>query len=440
MRWKETDYSGWGRAIVSNGRIARPEKLRDLVQLVADTPAPALGNRRSYGDEALNDGGAAIDMTRLNRFLGFDPDTGVLEAEAGVTIADILHCFAPKGWFPAVMPGTGFATLGGCIANDVHGKNHHVDGSFGAHVDSIELLKPDGSKLRVGPTRNKALFHATLGGLGQTGIIVSARIRLAPCASDAMQVRERRIDGLGEFIEAFGASDARYSVGWIDATATGKRLGRGILEEAEVSGTSIVAAAKRPATIPFDAPSVLLSPAVVRLFNRTYFNRVPASGRDALHPMQAFFFPLDRLNNWNRLYGKTGFHQFQCVVPPDDAETVLRQMLLLIAKSGRASPLAVLKRLGPQGDGLLSFPREGFTLAVDIRNRGAVGDLFRQLEQLCLSAGGRLYAAKDSLGSPEAFGASYSNLPAFRKITDQADPDRQLETDLVRRLAIRGQR
>lgn len=440
MRWKETDYSGWGRAIVSRGRIARPEKLRDLMQVMAESPAPACGNRRSYGDAAQNHGGSAIDMTRMDRFLGFDADTGVLEAEAGVTISDILRTFAPKGWFPAVLPGTGFATLGGCIANDVHGKNHHVDGGFGAHVESIELLKPDGSRSRVGPARNKALFHATLGGLGQTGVILSARIRMARCGSTAMRVRERRIDALGEFIEAFEASDARYSVGWIDATATGDRLGRGILEEAEVSYTPVATPSKRPASVPFDAPSILLSPMVVRLFNQAYLNRVPASGREMLRPMQAFFFPLDRLHDWNRLYGKTGFHQFQCVVPPAEAEPVLRRMLTLISASGQASPLAVIKRLGPQGDGLLSFPREGFTLAADIRNRGGVGDLFRQLEQLCHAAGGRLYAAKDSLGSPDVFGASYSSLPEFRKIADQVDPGRELETDLVRRLGIRGRR
>ncbi len=440
MRWNETDYSGWGRAIVANGKVARPEKLRDLLAVIAEAPAPAFGNRRSYGDAAQNHGGTAIDMTRMNRFLDFDPDTGVLEAEAGVTIADILRSFAPKGWFPAVMPGTGFATLGGCIANDVHGKNHHVDGSFGAHVESIELLKPDGTTIRVGPKRNKALFQATLGGLGQTGIILSARIRLARCASTAMRVRERRIDALGEFIEAFGASDARYSVGWVDATATGDRLGRGVLEEAEISDTPVASRDKRPASVPFNAPHMLLSPLVVRLFNSTYFNRVPSSGREALRPMQTFFFPLDRIHDWNRLYGKSGFHQFQCVIPPDGAEPVLREMLTLISASGQASPLAVLKRLGPQGDGLLSFPREGFTLATDIRNRGNVSELFRQLEEICLSAGGRPYAAKDSLGTAEAFGKSYSTLPDFRKIADQADPGRDLETDLVRRLGIRGQR
>ncbi len=437
MRWNETSYSGWGRALTATGRIARPEKLSDLMDLMANDPAPAIGQRRSYGDAALNTGGSVIDVTRLNRFLEFDDDTGVLTAEAGVTIGDIMRTFVPKGWMPAVVPGTGLVTLGGCIANDVHGKNHHIDGSFGTCVDSLELLAPDGSKSRISRARNKDLFRATLGGLGQTGVILSARIRLIPCGSNSMQVAERRIDSLAEFLEALGSSSARYCVGWIDATAKGPKLGRGILEEAEVAETGQNTNLKTPLGVPANAPSFLLSPMIVRLFNQTYFNRVPEPGRDASRPMQAFFFPLDRLRNWNRLYGKSGFHQFQCVIPEDRAEAALSKMLALISASGQASPLAVLKRLGAQGDGMLSFPTRGFTLAVDIRNRGPVEALFGQLEKLALDEGGRIYAAKDSLGSAQAYVAGYPELSKFQEIANTADPDGALITDLVRRLGIR---
>lgn len=442
MQWNETDYAGWGGALRARGRIARPEKLSSLSELVSEGAAPAIGARRSYGDGALNTGGSVFDMTRLNRFLDFDPDTGVLSAEAGVTIAEILAVFAPKGWMPAVMPGTGFATLGGCIANDVHGKNHHIDGGFGSFVDSIELMAPDGRSKRISRTRNKDLFRATLGGLGQTGIILSARIRLIPCETGYMQVQERRIETLGAFLDALNNSTARFCVGWIDATATGASLGRGILEEAEIADTYTSTLDSgghgKARSVPFNAPSFALSPMIVRLFNRLYRARVPHSGRRTTRTLSDFFFPLDRLKNWNRLYGKSGFHQFQCVVPTDQAEAALGQILTLVAKSRRASPLVVIKKLGAEGDGMLSFPMPGVTLALDIRNSGDVQALFDQMEQITVAGGGRLYAAKDSLASAEGFASGYPELGKFRDITNAIDPDRDLSTDLTRRLQIRG--
>ena len=224
MRWKKTEYCGWGRALWASGELARPERQSALLALVAVSPAPAIGQRRSYGDAALNDAGRAIDMTRLDRILGFDSETGVISVEAGVQIGDLARLFAPRGWLPPVIPGTGFATVGGCIANDVHGKNHHVVGSFGQHVVEMVLIQ-NNRKKTVTPTRPADLFRATVGGLGQTGIIVTAKIQMMPSKGDMMVLTERRMDGWDEFIAVLDSSRATYCVGWIDATAKGDNLG-----------------------------------------------------------------------------------------------------------------------------------------------------------------------------------------------------------------------
>ncbi|MCP5075097.1 MAG: FAD-binding oxidoreductase [Rhodobacteraceae bacterium] len=438
MRWKETEYSGWGRVLHAKGELARPEKPAALTAVLADEAGPALGSLRSYGDAALNDGGRAVQMTRLDRFLGFDPTTGVLEAEAGVSITDILSTFAPKGWMPAVMPGTGFATLGGCIANDVHGKNHHGAGSFGQYVKSIELMAASGTTKKVSPSRNKDLYRATVGGLGQTGIILSAKIQLAPCTSRLIQVDERRADGLLEFMEMLAESTATYCVGWIDATAKGSSLGRGILEEAELTSSNMTPKLRKARKIPFDAPSFALSPPTVRLFNNAYFRRVPENGRGVLRSLEDFFFPLDKIHDWNRLYGKRGFHQFQCVLPDDTAEEALTTMLKLISKTGLASPLAVLKRTGDGRGGHLSFPMPGYTLALDFPNSKGATKLVQELNSMTGVAGGRIYFAKDSLATPEDIQDAYPELEHWKKIVAAADPGGIFSTDLVRRLNLRG--
>jgi decaprenylphospho-beta-D-ribofuranose 2-oxidase len=433
MRWKHAEIAGWGRALRAASDIARPERGPALDAILAERPAPAIGNRRSYGDAALNGGGALIDMTRLDRLIAFDDQTGVLEAEAGITIGEIARIFAPRGWLPAVMPGTGFATLGGCIANDVHGKNHHTDGSFGQHVESLALLTADGRR-ELAPGED--LFRATVGGVGQTGVIASARIRLAPCASPAILVTERRVEGLDEFLSLFETSTTPYSVGWIDATATGAALGRGILEEAEIARRPAATRAPRARRVPFDAPRFALSAPVVRLFNALYFRRVPATGRSSVKPFQEFFFPLDAIADWNRLYGRAGFHQFQCVVPME-ATGALRAMIEKIAVAGLASPLAVLKRLGPGRAGMLSFPMEGWTLAVDFPNRGRAAALIGGLERAARDAGGRIYLAKDALATPASFAAMYPELPDFAREVARIDPAGVFATDLSRRLNLR---
>jgi len=435
MTWKTTDYSGWGRALTATGDLARPERARALDSLLADAMAPAIGMRRSYGDAALNSGGRAIDMTRLDRMLAFDPATGILEVEAGARIGEIAAVFAPRGWLPPVMPGTGFATVGGCIAQDVHGKNHHHMGSFCEHVTALRLRQA-ARIVDVTPDKTPALFRATAGGLGQTGVILSAKIRLLPCKGDVMVVTERRIAGWDEFLSLLDRSTATYTVGWVDATATGAALGRGILEEGE-TGSGLVPKRVRYRKVPFDAPAFALAAPVVRAFNGLYYRRVPATGRTLVKPIGDFFFPLDKIHDWNRLYGKRGFHQFQCVVPIAAAPS-LRAMLETIANSGLASPLAVLKRMGPGRAGYLSFPMEGYTLAVDFPNRAEARELIKRLEDMTVAAGGRLYFAKDGLARGTDVLGMYPELGLWRKETAKADPKGALMTDLIRRLKLRA--
>ncbi len=435
MTWKTVDYAGWGRVHHANSPVARPERRSALAQLVENTPAPAIGMRRSYGDACLNDGGRAIDMTRLDRVLGFDAESGMLHVEAGAQIGQLLNIFAPKGWLPPVMPGTGFATVGGAIAMDVHGKNHHGAGSFGCHVTEITLMTPKGPKV-LSPSKNATLFKATVGGLGQTGPIASARVQLLRAKGDVMIVTERRVEGWDEFLALLDASEATYSVGWLDATARGNALGRGILEEAE-TGAGLVPPAKRGKRIPLDAPAFAVSPGIVRTFNAAYWRRVPDKGRTVVKPIDDFFFPLDKIHDWNRLYGKTGFHQFQCVVPIE-ASAALRTMLDRIAGSGLASPLAVLKRMGPGRAGMMSFPMEGYTLAVDFPNRNGADRLISELERATADAGGRIYLAKDALAAPETVRAMYSERAKWAKTVKAADPDGHFLTDIVRRLELRS--
>lgn len=433
MRWKQTEYAGWGMTLRANGQLGRPERVSGLGDMIG----PAIGNRRSYGDTMLNSDGYAVDMTRLDRFIAFDPESGLLDAEAGVSIADILATFGPQGFMPAVLPGTGFVTLGGAIANDVHGKNHQTAGSFGQHVKSIQLMAPDGKTQRVSAKRNAKLFRATLGGLGQTGVIVSARIHLARCIGGTMTVHEQRIDDLDGFFDAFETSTAPYQVGWIDMTASGVNLGRGILEEGHPDDGPF-AKPRNPRSVPFNMPGFAMSQPIVKAFNALYRRRIPENGRDRTRPLTDFFFPLDRILNWNRLYGKRGFHQFQCVLPDETAHETLPLMLAEIVNAGLASPLSVIKRMGAGRGGPMSFPMQGYTLAVDIVNRKTTAILLARLNDMTKTAGGRVYLAKDSSLTAASLPCMYPELDDFRTICNGTDPDHVLETDLTRRLNLRA--
>ncbi len=429
MSWKKHTWTGWGRVLSASGELARPERAAALTELA--TAAPAIGNCRSYGDACLTSGGRAIVMSRLDRILQFDEADALIHVEAGIPIADLARILAPRGFLPAVMPGTGFATVGGCIAMDVHGKNHHGAGSFGQHVTEITLAC--GKVL----TPQDPLFAATVGGLGQTGPIASARLKLLRAKVDVMMVTERRAENLEAFLDLLDQSEATYTVGWVDATATGEALGRGILEEGE-TGAGLVPPARRGRRVPFNAPGWALSAPIVRAFNKAYYNRVPAAGRTLVKPIDDFFFPLDRIHDWNRLYGKQGFHQFQCVVPVS-ARSTLRTMLDAIAGSGLASPLAVLKRMGPGRGGMMSFPMEGYTLAVDFRNRPGTRGLISELIAEARAAGGRIYFAKDSVARPEDMPAMYPDRADWAALVNGADPEHSFETDLTKRLKLRSE-
>ncbi len=419
--------TGWGRALRATSTHAQPTTATGI-----QSHAPAIGNRRSYGDACLNDAGSAIDMTRLDRILAFDRDTGLVTVEAGATLGDLARIFAPQGWLPAVMPGTGFATVGGAIAMDVHGKNHHHLGSFCQHVTNISLVQDKPRKITP---KSGVIWKATCGGLGQTGIVVAATLQMIPARGDMMLVSERRAGNWDEHIALLDGSDAPYTVGWIDATATGDDLGRGIVEEGETC-RGLRPKTRAAKKIPFDAPHWALSGPIVKAFNAAYYHRVPKSGRTVVRTIQDFFFPLDKIHDWNRLYGKRGFHQFQCVVPLDQSNA-LRDMMKLIARSGLASPLAVLKRMGPGRAGYLSFPMEGYTLAVDFPNRPQARRLIARLEQATLEAGGRIYLAKDALTSGAAVKAMYSDIPKWAQVVEKSDPKGHLTTDMTRRLELR---
>jgi len=437
MLYKDTIQSGWGRALRSKARIARPERRTALDELMSTAPAPAFGAARSYGDAALNADGALIDMSRLNRLLRFTPETGCLRAEAGVTLGELLAIFGPQGWMPAAMPGTAHVTLGGAIASDVHGKNHHAHGSFGQHVSSIRLMGADGKLRDISEVEHPELFRATIGGMGQTGVIVAAELRLIRCAGGRVELRKQRLPNLDAFLAAFHDNSADFSVGWIDATAKGTALGRGVLEEGHVIAGNF-ASPRNPRAVPFNMPGLTLSRPAVKAFNALYYHRASASGRMRKRPIGDMFFPLDGLAHWNRLYGKRGFHQFQCVLPQSTCDVMLPRLLEEIAGSGLASPLSVLKKLGSGRAGYMSFPMAGMTLAADFRANAKAVPLLGKLNRMVAEAGGRVYMAKDSTLDPGLIRAMYPEVDKYRAVLAEVDPTGVFTTDLARRLNLRG--
>lgn len=434
--------SGWGRHPVQECRVYRPEKVAELGEVMRAEPEGGVVSRglgRAYGDAALNAGGAVVSHLRLNRILGFDEATGVVEAEGGVTLGDLADVFLPRGWFLPVVPGTRHVTVGGAIAADVHGKNHHRDGTFGRFVDEIRLITPGRGPLACSRETEGDAFRATLGGMGLTGAIVSAKLRLMRVASSSVTVDSLPVRDLDDALARFGETDSghRYSVAWIDALAKGRNLGRGVLMQGDHTPADAAPPRSKRRTlprVPFDLPGPTLNRVTVGAFNRLY-RATHGARTGAIEPLESFFWPLDAVGDWNRVYGRRGFVQYQLVVPPERGDA-LAAVLRRAAESGRASFLAVLKRFGPAGEGILSFPMAGWTLSLDFPVAAGLAEMLREMDRIVADAGGRVYLAKDAMLDAETFARMYPAAEAFRAIRRTLDPDGVLTSSLARRVDL----
>jgi decaprenylphospho-beta-D-ribofuranose 2-oxidase len=411
---------GWGRYPKIDAEVNLPRDLAQARALIqSDGMLIPRGLGRAYGDSSLAT--RVFETTNLQFFHFFDAVSGVLSCDAGVSLFEILKVFVPKGWFIPVSPGTRFVTVGGAIASDVHGKNHHLDGTFGQHVVSLQLLLGNGEIVRVSPTENTALFHATCGGMGLTGTILSASFRLVPIKSSEIietTIKAANLDAVLDGFEQFGAST--YTVAWIDCLAQGENLGRSLLMVGEHAEDGPLAVAyKNPLTMPVDAPSSLLNPFSIKAFNALYYAKAKHSISTRRRSFESYFYPLDQILQWNKLYGKAGFMQYQFVIPTSAGRKGLKQILKTIAASGQGSFLAVLKTFGKKNANYLSFPIEGYTLALDFKVTESVFSLMDQLDQLVLQYGGRLYLAKDARMSEATFKTSYPNWQDFEAVRER---------------------
>jgi decaprenylphospho-beta-D-ribofuranose 2-oxidase len=411
---------GWGRYPVIETEAPSFETAGQAAELAA-RPGRwiAHGLGKSYGDSALN---PRVLMThRFNKLLDFDPQKGIVTCESGVTLAELIAVFLPKGWFLTITPGTKLITVGGAIASDVHGKNHHGAGCFSAAVVSLRLMLPDGRTLQCSPSENADLFRATCGGMGLTGLILDATLQLQPVRSAYMRETVIRCRNLSHSFEQFESNrDISYSVAWIDCLATGDALGRSILMlgEQDPEGT-LDPLPVRSASVPVECPRFVLNPWSAALFNRLYFHTHPSRVKARPTSIDSFFFPLDRIAHWNRLYGAQGFTQYQCVLPKAASLGGLRRILGKIAGSGIGSFLAVLKLFGPQNENPLSFPMEGYTLALDFKIQPRLFPLLNELDRMVLDHGGRLYLAKDVRMTRETFRAGYPRWEAFSTLRNR---------------------
>ncbi len=416
--------TSWGRYPQPHAQRLLAVRDRDAALPAFDGTALPHGNGRSYGDVCLNDGGTLLCTRGLDRFIAFDAQQGVLRCEAGVLLGEILDLVVSQGWFLPVTPGTKYVTVGGAIANDVHGKNHHVAGCFSEHVNGFELLRSDGSRRWCSTTENADWFAATVAGLGLTGLITWAELRLQRVRGPWLNSETHRFESLAEFFALSTASerDYEYTVAWIDCAARGNAAGRGhFIRANHAPAGDGPRPSKRRLAVPLTPPLSLINGLSLRAFNALYYHRLRGRVQHALTHYEPYFYPLDAIGGWNRLYGPRGFLQYQCVLPPTQAEAALTELLARIAASGSGSFLAVLKVFGERKSaGILSFPRPGATLALDFPNNGpATFALLDALDDVVAAAGGAVYAAKDA----RLAGARFRDyFPAWNTLQPYLDP------------------
>jgi len=412
--------TGWGRypRIRSQARsFESPEELSRAMATEGVFIPHGMG--RSYGDSALND--HVVVTRRFNRILDFDPATGLVQCEAGVTLSELIDVFLPRGWFLSVTPGTKHITVGGAIASDVHGKNHHVAGCFSSCVAFFDLMLADGEIKRCSPEQNVELFRATCGGMGLTGVILAAGVRLQPVQSafiDQVTLKASNLRDIFDLFEAYASWT--YSVAWIDCLAKGESLGRSLLMVGEHRQDRVLRPRpKKPLNVPVEFPSFALNPFSVALFNTLYYHRIRTKVVKSVVDVNSFFYPLDAIGNWNRIYGKGGFTQYQCVLPTAASYEGLRVILGKISEAGLGSFLAVLKLFGEENANWLSFPRAGYTLALDFKIEPQLFPLLDALDRVVLDYGGRIYLTKDVRMLKPTFEAGYPRLDGFRGLRER---------------------
>ncbi|MGW7131575.1 FAD-binding protein [Streptomyces bobili] len=449
MPAETVSVTGWGRTAPTTARLIHPRTYEEAVTAVRDSGARGSiprGLGRAYGDAAQNAGGAVLDMTGLDQIHAIDVAGGSVLCDAGVSLHHLMEALLPLGWFVPVTPGTRYVTVGGAIGADIHGKNHHVSGCFSRHVVSLELLTADGTVRTVRPGTD--LFDATAGGMGLTGVILTATLRLQPVATTLMSVDTERATDLDDLMARLTATDHRYrySVAWIDLLARGTATGRAVLTRGDHAPLAALPARARSAPLTFRparlpaapayVPEGLLTRRTVGLFNELWYRRAPRARRGELQRLSAFFHPLDGVPHWNRVYGRGGFVQYQFVVGHGREET-LRRIVGRIARRRCPSFLAVLKRFGDADPGWLSFPVPGWTLALDIpANLPGLGAFLDELDAEVAAAGGRVYLAKDSRLRPDLLAAMYPRLDDFRALRAELDPRGVFVSDLARRLTL----
>jgi decaprenylphospho-beta-D-ribofuranose 2-oxidase len=441
-----TRLAGWGANVRADCLLVEPETPTHVAAWIDAAGTIARGLGRSYGDAAINRGGQVLGMTRVSRYLGFDSATGRLTCEAGLSLAQIIHDFAPRGWFPAITPGTKFVTIGGCIANDVHGKAHHAQGSFSNCVDAMTVLLASGDVVNASRSENEDLFWGTFGGMGLLGIVLTATIRLKPIETTYFRQKAIRVDDLASMFAVLAESDRAfpYSVATLDVCATGARLGRGVVSfgdhaardelPSQLAKSPLRLASGASVTVPFELPELTLNRASIRVVNAV-IQRIQARA-GAFGHYDTFLYPLDWVAHWNRVLGRRGFTQYQFVLPFGDGLARMHAMLATILSAGELPFLNVLKRLGEKSDGVLSFAREGYTFAIDFPIREGTTALLRRLDAMVLEGGGRVYLGKDSYLAAETFRAMYPELARFREIKAKYDPKGVFTSDLGRRLGL----
>jgi decaprenylphospho-beta-D-ribofuranose 2-oxidase len=437
---------GWGKYPVIEGEEYTHSYAHNIVNECRKTNWIPRGMARSYGDSAL--ASKTISSLKLNRFLAFEEETGILSCESGVTFEDILTYFVPKGWFPPVTPGTKFVTMGGAIASDVHGKNHHKEGSFSNHTHSFILCTAKGEILNCSRSENVPVFWATLGGMGLTGMVLTVTFQLKKIETSWIKMESVKTRNLAETLAILNENeDATYTMAWTDCMKKGDSMGRSVFMKGEhaslyeISDTKIYEQSlalpnKLKLTVPFDFPSFALNSFSVKAFNFLYYNKQFPKKKEVIADYDSFFYPLDAIHHWNRIYGKRGFTQYQFVIPKEKGYEGMKRIIEKIGAARMGSFLVVLKAFGPQNSEYLAFPQAGYTLAMDFAIEPRLFPFLEELDKIVLEYGGRVYLTKDARLSPETFRIMYPTLPRFQAIIQGLDPERKIRSVQSDRLGI----